>query len=65
MSVHNFGKNLKKYREASGLSMAELGRLVGTDRSTICRYESGVRTPRYDMMQAIAKALKVKTGDLV
>jgi DNA-binding transcriptional regulator YiaG len=32
-------------REAAGLSVAELGRAIGADASTVWRWENGERTP--------------------
>jgi len=59
------GKVLKKIREKRGLTQAVLADKVGVDRVTIARIESGARNPSMDLLQRLAKVLKVKVGDLL
>ena len=40
-----------------GISQAELARMIGTQRSNICRLESGVQNPTLDMILKITSAL--------
>ncbi len=51
---------LKKAREKRGLTQGALAEKVGVDRVTIARIETGARNPSMDVLQRIAKALKVK-----
>lgn len=44
-------------RLEKGISQAELARMVGTQRSNICRLESGAQNPSLDMVLKIAAAL--------
>lgn len=44
-------------RLEKGISQAELARLIGTQRSNICRLESGVQNPTLDMLLKITDAL--------
>ena len=48
---------LVEARLEQGISQAELARRVGTQRSNICRLESGVQNPTLDMILKIASAL--------
>ncbi len=44
-------------RQEKGVSQAELARLIGTQRSNICRLESGAQNPSLDTVLKIASAL--------
>ncbi len=59
------GKVLRKARIKRGLTQVELGERVGVSRVTISYLETGRRRPSMDLLQRLAKALKVKVGDLV
>ena len=48
---------LTQARLEKGLSQAQLARMIGTQRSNICRLESGAQNLSLDMMIKIAKAL--------
>ena len=48
---------LVEARLEKGISQAELARLIGTQRSNICRLESGVQNPTLDMLLKITAAL--------
>ena len=54
------GELIRHAREAKGMNQDELGRRVGTSRSTISLLEQGqVKYPRLPMLQGIATALGV------
>jgi DNA-binding transcriptional regulator YiaG len=36
----------RRVREAAGLTQQQIGDVIGVDRATVCRWESGVRSPR-------------------
>lgn len=61
----NVGRRIKKIRVEKGLSQAQLGSLVGLTGERIQKYESGFRTPKYDMLSNIAKALGVDVLALI
>ena len=44
-------------RLEKGISQAELARMIGTQRSNICRLESGIQNPSLDMLIKITDAL--------
>lgn len=57
------GESIRKAREAKRMSQTELGRRVGTSRSTISLLETGqVVYPRIAQLQAIATALGMPVG---
>lgn len=48
---------LVKARLEQGISQAQLARMIGTQRSNVCRLESGAQNPTLDMLLKIADAL--------
>lgn len=53
--------NLTKYRKAYGLTLDELAKLSGVNRTVIHRYESGernIKSARYDTLCKLADALQ-------
>ncbi|MBV7671358.1 helix-turn-helix domain-containing protein [Streptomyces halstedii] len=59
------GQRLGDARRAAGMSQEHLGDLIGVERRTIQRYESGTRDPRYTDLLLLADALGVPLADLV
>ncbi len=59
------GSVLKKARERRKLTQAALAKRVGVHQVTIARIETGERRPSIDLLQRLAKTLKVKVGDLL
>lgn len=59
------GDVLKKIRERRGLTQAALAEKVGVHQVTIARLETGERNPSMDLLQSLAKTLKVKVGELL
>lgn len=59
------GRNIKKYRLLSGLSMRELAEILNVSHQTIKKYEDNTMTPNSIRLIEIAKVLKVKISDLV
>lgn len=60
----NFGKQLKKLREAKGLSQEKLAELVGLEYQTISRIETGLYFTSFDNLDKISKALNISIKDL-
>lgn len=52
---------MKAFREAAGLTQAELAEKVGVTVSSICCWETGLRYPAWKLIPAIERA----TGGLV
>ena len=61
----SIGGNIRKYREAAGMSQGELARAIKKTRSTVSQYESDTIYPRMTVMQRIADALGVTKAQLV
>ncbi len=60
----DFGKHIKKLREAKGYSQEQLAELVGLEYQTISRIETGYYFTSYENLQKIAKALNLTIKDL-
>ena len=60
------GKNILEARKNAGLTMEELGKMVGVSRATLKRYESGeIANIPDDKIEKIAKATKVSEAFLM
>ncbi|MDA8339703.1 MAG: helix-turn-helix transcriptional regulator [Nitrospiraceae bacterium] len=59
-----FGKNVRIYREGSGISQEKLAHLCGLHRTYIGSIERGERNISLENIQKIADALQVKIIDL-
>jgi transcriptional regulator with XRE-family HTH domain len=56
----------KRRRAELGLTLSQVGQLVGVDRDVIHRWEQGTREPRNaKTLRLYAKALQVDPGELV
>ena len=51
------GDKIRSYREFRGYNQIELAKLSGINVGTIRKYETGVRSPKPDQLEKIAKAL--------
>lgn len=58
------GNKIRHYRDLRGYTQAELGEKVGLQADRIRQYESGARTPKADLLGAIADALDVDVAAL-
>jgi transcriptional regulator with XRE-family HTH domain len=56
---------LKLHRAKQGLSQADLAEEAGITREYIARLETGHHDPSLSTLVKLAKALKVKVGELV
>jgi transcriptional regulator with XRE-family HTH domain len=61
----SIGDNIRKFRNAKGISQKELGRISGTSETTVRQYEGEKRTPRIEQIELIAKALDVTPVQLM
>lgn len=60
-----FGERLLKLRKKSNMTLEELAESVGTTKSTISRYENGMRQPKQDILEAFADFFNVSTDYLL
>ncbi len=56
---------LKRLRERRKLTQQQLADRVGAHRVTIAKLETGALRPGVDVLEGLAKALKVKVTDLL
>lgn len=59
------GKNVRKYREESGLNQTELASKAGITQIMISHIETGRKIPSVAVLADIAKALNCTMDDLV
>lgn len=59
----NTGQRIKMLREEKGLTLEELGEMVGVGKSTVRKWENGIiANMKRDKIAAVAKALDVSAG---
>lgn len=63
--MSTFGKRLKKMRSRKKITMEELGKQIGVAKSTISGYESDLRQPTLESIQAISRALNTTADYLL
>ena len=59
------GDRIKELRRDNGLTQKELANAMGVTASMIGQYETGIRTPKYETLERIAKALSVSVPMLM
>jgi transcriptional regulator with XRE-family HTH domain len=60
-----FAKNLRKLRQAKGLSQEELAHLANIDRTYVSSLERAVYSPSIEVLEKLAHALGVQPEDLI
>lgn len=63
--VKKVGSKIVFYRERCGFTQEKLAELIGVERNTITRYESGLREPKLHLLVEIAKVLEISITDLL
>lgn len=61
----NFGTTLRSLRLQNNYTQAQLSQKLGVTKSVISAYETGLRTPSYDILIHISKIFKVTTDYLL
>lgn len=56
---------LRYYRELRGLTLEELGKIVGVTDGTVSNYERGTRKPNYEMLLKLSEALGTDVAHLL
>jgi transcriptional regulator with XRE-family HTH domain len=64
-SQERIGKNIQKLRKKTGITQEELADKVGVHVSYISRIERGVVNSSIEILESIAKALKVKSSEIL
>ena len=60
-----FSENLRKHREAQGISAKDFAKLIDIKYTTYTAYENQGREPKYDTLVKIATALHVSIDELM
>jgi DNA-binding Xre family transcriptional regulator len=60
-----FGRNVRALRKARDMTQEELAAICGLHPTEISRLERGVREARLGTITRLARALKVKPGELL
>lgn len=55
---------IRKLRQDMGLTLAELGEIVGVSESAVGQYETGKRKPSFEVSLKLGEALHCSTVDL-
>lgn len=63
-TIEKLGKKIKKLRTALGLTQEELANKIESSRLYINHIEQGRKSPSLEILEKIAKILKVQIKDL-
>lgn len=63
--IINFGKKLREIRLKKKLSQSNVAKILGVHRTYISGLECGKRNPSLLTVQKVAKALGIKSRDLI
>lgn len=61
----NVGGNVRRLREAAGISQADLARQTNVSAAMICQIERGTKAMSLQLAMEVAAALKCDVRDLV
>jgi len=64
-SQKQLGENIKKVGEKAGKTQEELAERAGIHVSYLSRIERGVVNPSIEVLENIAKVLKIKSSDIL
>lgn len=65
MAKQSLGERLKIAREAAGLTMEALGKMVGVTPQAVYRWEHGTARPNTSRLQSLASALRISVNFLL
>lgn len=64
ISVHDLGEYLKEQRQSAQLSLRQLSEVAGISNPYISQIERGLKKPSAEILQALAKALRISAESL-
>lgn len=64
-SQDQLGKNIKKAREKLGLTQAQVAEKAGIHVNYFARVERGEENPSVEVLEAISRALKVRSSEIL
>ncbi|MDM9646685.1 helix-turn-helix transcriptional regulator [Rhizobium sp. S163] len=60
-----FARNLRRARQAQGLSQEDLAHKAEIDRTYVSSLERGIYSPTIEVVERLAIALGIETADLI
>ncbi|MGN6626131.1 MAG: helix-turn-helix domain-containing protein [Tepidisphaeraceae bacterium] len=60
-----FATHLQCLREAAGLTQEELGARAGLNRTHVYFLEQGLRSPKLETLEKLAKGLRIQPRELI
>jgi transcriptional regulator with XRE-family HTH domain len=64
ISVHDLGDYLREQRQSARLSLRQLSEVAGISNPYISQIERGLKRPSAEILQALAKALRISAESL-
>src|ERR1035437_6817775 len=64
ISVHDLGEYLREQRQSAQLSLRQLSEVAGISNPYIFQIERGLKKPSAEILQALAKALRISAESL-
>lgn len=61
----SIGDNIRAIRESKGLSMENVGEVIGTSKQFIFSIEKGLKVPSINQLVLICKALNCTPNDII
>ncbi len=65
MNADHIGKNIKKARKKTSLTQSDVANKINIHPNYYARIERGELVPSLEVLEAIAKVLKVKSSDIL
>lgn len=63
-NMMDIGERIRKRRKELGMTLEEVGKIVGVGKSTVRKWETGmIRNMKIDRLEPLAKALKMEVVD--
>jgi transcriptional regulator with XRE-family HTH domain len=63
--IEIFARNVRRAREANGLSQERLAELAKVHRTYLSGVETGARNPTLEVVERLASALGIRAADLL
>lgn len=61
----SIGQNIRKLREARGMSQTDLAKVIGKTRSAVSQYENDANVPRMGVIEDIANYFHVSKSEIL
>jgi transcriptional regulator with XRE-family HTH domain len=63
--IEAFARRIRQLRKALTLTQVELARRAGLSRTYLARVELGMQSPTLEVIERLARALRVRPGELL